>query len=30
MFIGLGLMILSVIILFLRVEKAIKIKFNGK
>lgn len=30
MFIGLGLMILSVIILFLKVEKAIKIKFNGK
>lgn len=28
--IGLALLILSVIILFLRVEKAIKIKFNGK
>ena len=30
MFIGLGLIILIVIVLLLRVEKAIKIKFNGK
>jgi uncharacterized membrane protein len=30
MFTGLGLMILIVIILLLRVEKAIKIKFSGK
>ena len=30
MFIGLGLMILIVILLWLRVEKAIKIKFSGK
>jgi uncharacterized membrane protein len=30
MWIGLGLMILIVILLWLRVEKAIKIEFNGK